>query len=517
MRQESHSFLIDRVRQFFCSKGYDCTAEYNLKELLGIPIKVDLICRKKDGITIVEGKTGEITSAAVAQIAYLRTFPPLSNANLYLAIPKLTRFSKELWAFLTQTSVRVIRIGEKPNDIVISIPHLYPSVRLDTRLNLQKISAFITQRSIPPSLLLKLQFSNIGYANELNKFVDDYEVVKNPEQENDIILSCLENLWLRKYGKRVCVSAFSNFNDFEPLLRSIPRYRDHFVHPFQVFLLGSLVIDQKRDLFANAFRQKIPEIEQDTPEFTWLLASTFHDITYPVQMFKKFTSKFFSDFLQSEQVEVSVDFKNFLIDNQTANFVDQLVSLYDFCASGGQREQWRFNSPCLINGELRECLLKNLVDKQNHGILSALALLKKVKQENFANDMEYIRGRFSTDVFPAALAIALHDLLTQQEFSEIAQIKFSDFPFGILLIYLDTVQEWGRSGPESMSARFLDFQITATEVSTTLALKTRQEFEKKMNELDLVFPRLASSEIEFSCKIICEENGLEYEKSIPQN
>lgn len=506
------------VREFLGHRGYECQPEFNLKQLVGVPVRVDILCKKGKEIAIIEVRSGIIHASVIAQLAYLRTFTELANAQLYLAVPKKTKFSGFLWALLKQSSIRVIRVGGRRNDVTIENPRFFPSLSLERRSNLQQITSFIPRRSIPPFLLEKLHFSRVSYASELNEFVEQYGDVKNSDDEDEIVLKYLEKLWLKKYGKRLSVKVFSNFKDFEPILRNIRGYRDHFIHPFQVFLLGSLVIDRNYDLFTRMIQARMPNIEIDTPEFAWLLASTFHDIGYPIQMFKDFTGKFFSDFLHTEKVGVVVDFKNVLLDGETLNFVDQLASLYDFCNSDEGSEQWIFNSRCVINTKIRERLLKSLVNDQNHGVLSSLTLLKKIAQEDFAkNNVEYIRGRFSTDVFPASLAIALHDLIAQEESRETFRVGFNGFPFTVLLIYCDTVQEWARDAPKSVSAEFLDFQVNRDSVTTAISLKNRAELEKKMCDTNTVFGRLVSSELGFSCRLVCEEDGAEHVERILHN
>ena len=92
MSNTSHP-LTDNIRHFWSKRGYDCKQEYDLKELVSLPIRVDLLCRKKEEIVIVEAKTGEIKSADITQIANLRRFSELSNAKLFLAVPKTAHFS----------------------------------------------------------------------------------------------------------------------------------------------------------------------------------------------------------------------------------------------------------------------------------------------------------------------------------------------------------------------------------------------------------------------------------------
>ena len=76
-----------------------------------------------------------------------------------------------------------------------------------------------------------------------------------------------------------------------------------------------------------------------------------------------------------------------------------------------------------------------------HKILS-----EKVAQKNPQN---YRIGRFSTDVYPAALAIAIHD---KDVINQLPQdVSLEKMPLGFLLIYCNLVQEFGRSEGEDVS------------------------------------------------------------------
>jgi hypothetical protein len=51
-------------------------------------------------------------------------------------------------------------------------------------------------------------------------------------------------------------------------------------------------------------------------------------------------------------------------------------------------------------------------------------------------------------------------------------------------------------------------------VTTAISLKTRAEFEKKTHDTKTVFGRLVSSELGFSCRLVCKEDGAEHVERI---
>jgi len=509
--------MVDAICNTFTKIGYKCTQEYNLRKTTGWPIRVDLFCRKQSDSLIVEVKTGYVRFEDIARLAYLRTLPTLSETTLYLAVPKATEFSNEQIMFLVQNNIRIIQVDGK-GIVVFERPRPIPQLDSSQMMSLIGVSAYVTQRSIPPFLLEKLSFEGVAYDQELNKFVREYERVQNVNQEVDLVLKYIEKLWAGKYGKGKTAKAFGNFSDFEPVLKRIRGYRDHFTHPFQVFLLGSLIICRHRDLFEEVIKKKMPKIKKDTLDFSWLLASTFHDFCYPIQMFNDFTNNLFFEFLHTEEIDVNINLSNILLDVESLNYIDQLVCLYDFYDSSESKSQWIFNQKCEIDGELRKLFLEALMKSQDHGVLGSITLLKKIMQEDFVKKdrKKYLKGRFSTDVYPASLAIAFHNLASSKDELPIPKITFENSPLIVLLTYCDLVQEWGRPSKHRIEVKFADFQVGPKEISTAIVVKERKHFDSKIEYFKKAFKRLSSSELRFSLKILCEKDGADHTEPIPK-
>ena len=496
--------------------GYECRPEHSLREATGLPIRVDLFCRRQTDSLIVEVKTSDIGFTDITRLAYLGTLPALSETALYLALPKNLRLSDVHMMLLIQNNIRIIWVGSRDD---ITIEHLRPTPELGSSqiMSLLGVSAYLPKRSIPQLFLEKLNFQNVAYAEELNRFVEEYGSVQSASQEIDMVLKYIKMLWAGKYEKGRTAKAFENFSTFEPVLKKIGGYRDHFTHPFQVFLLGSLIISRYRDLFETTIKKKMPKIEDDTLDFSWLLASTFHDFCYPIQMFNEFTDTFFSEFLQTKGIDISIDLRSLLLDGESLNYVDQLVSLFDFCNSSIRENQWVFNQSCVIDKRLRRLFLEKLAQSRDHGMLSSMTLLRKILQEDFVKKEgeKYLKGRYSTDVYPAALAIALHSLIAHRDEFGIPKIRFENFPLIVLLIYTDLAQEWGRPSEHRIEFDFVDFQMNEKEILTEISLKKREDFEKKREDFKRAFKKLSSSQLHFSLKMICEEDGAAHIERIP--
>ena len=351
------------------------------------------------------------------------------------------------------------------------------------------------------ALLSKLEkVEKVSYVREIKRFIRDVE----SQALISVISATLEDLWVEKYEKENAHKLFKRFQEFEPLLGKDPHYRDHLVHQFQVFLTGVPIIE----VFYELISKRILNVE-----FSWFLASTFHDVGYPVQQFDFLTRAFFKDFLGIGSVPIMVNFSSVLTDTQFLEYIDRLTSFYAFCNSRETtKKQWRYSEAHEVNDDLRKLFLKNLIDKPNHGVISALALLDSIESSH----KEDKRGMqkdiiFSNAVMSAALAISLHD---ENVFQNVDKIYFKKNPLAFLLIYCDTLQEWGRptafKGHSSIEyyPSLTEFNIINTEVFTRLAYKqTDREahtlFEAKVEEVGSVFDKIKSDKPSFKIALKC--------------
>ncbi len=545
--EPSKEEIVAFVTAFFQKIGFRCFANVNLGKY---SITVDLLCKKEKESLIVEiGRNGYVEKP-LRKLQYIHKIRHFAKVPLYLALPKNVELSGMHKTAITANGILVIWVGPKRADVTLErlaslekknyivtdaqISNSLSNLKADnkqanpeeikstltelTRLSQKDASdfsrvSFQNRAKIPFELLNRITYSNMTYSKELNNFARQYQLLESEEQESSLILENLRDLWAGKFEKSESAKAFENFKIFEPVLLNIEGYRDHFIHPFQVLLLGSLVIDQNYRLFENLVRKKMPEIKSNTVDFSWLLAATFHDFCYPIELFRKFTNDLFEKFLNSKQVKPEINLNNFLLEEGTLNYVDQLASLFDFYSTQDGCPQWVFNSECKLSDSLRNILLADLFERKDHGILSSITLVKKIMQEEFVkSNPQYIKERFSTDIYPAALAIALHNITPHKVDSEIPKIWFERMPLVFLLIYCDTVQDWGRPGKDRITVEFVNFTVSTNEILTELSVKTRKEFDEKIKEYQAVFQKLRSEQLCFSLNLICDETGTEHKE-----
>jgi len=302
------------------------------------------------------------------------------------------------------------------------------------------------EHSISRELINRMEeLQNIAYRETLSKFSATY----NSRFEGDyvIALEVTEQLW-KRYG----LDFPKLHRDFEEVLKLDPRYRDHFLHAFQVFLAGAYIIDKlydqiNKDGFGNKVGYKI--------EDAWLIAATYHDYDYMIQNFDDWTQNFFKAALHLRSSD-----KNPASLHLSESYV---------------KDGYMFNTKILVDSlsikvdnVVLDFLYNRILEKKNHGLLSGLSLLQYLDaKSNKLN--QTVRKR-------ACRAISIHDDDIWWHLSGLApndkqdkvgkkfkakkfleKIAFVDDPLSFLLILLDNVQDEGREPSDSQNWAELEF------------------------------------------------------------
>lgn len=142
---------------------------------------------------------------------------------------------------------------------------------------------------------LVFELENISYSETLRDLVIQHLVRKG--NDYDFVSNVFDKLWKRcdlkmNYSKFLEVSEPPLYNIFLRAKQEKP-YRDHYLHQFQVFLLGLYIIDK--------LRSKLPSNKSNNIEKQWLIASSFHDMAYPIELYDswaKFSLKNLLEFLK---------------------------------------------------------------------------------------------------------------------------------------------------------------------------------------------------------------------------
>lgn len=409
---------------------------------------------------------------------------------------------KLLKAFAAQLSLTISNL--KKNDTLKEIQH-------------EKQVLLEEQFCVP--LLEKLKnVEKITYSEEIKAFLD---YPKKNTDLNSYILETLELLWKRHFGASYSFPPFEDFTIIEKYLLKLPGYRDHFIHQFQVFLLGSIIID---NIYRKASDPTLKEhslknfsdyyssslnLTGTNPkvlDLAWLITGTFHDLAYPIQKGDEIFSTIFKQFMGIEEKdELKEKRRNFvnldpILSNKNYGLIlDHLSDLHNYLKINNPNP-WRFqNLPSIqltLDNNYKSVFQTLLVEKRDHGVLGALMLLYQSEM----GKLEY-----STIIYPSALAISLHQKLLIDDLFK-GEIVFERNPLAFLLVYCDLIQEWGRDNSMVPAKPYLeDISVVFNETDHKLHVKAMihlaAKIDEKEKEAEKVFAKLKSRDIIFELKI----------------
>lgn len=289
--------------------------------------------------------------------------------------------------------------------------------------------------------ILDLVFSlnRVSYADELKKIVTNHLLKKGDDY--DFVAYAFSSLW-KKYFPKMDYSQFLKIAEL-PLYnifatRGRP-YRDHYLHQFQVFVLGSCIIDR---LMSKKHPDivKCPNIDKQ-----WLIASSFHDMAYPLQLYDKWAKDFFRESLGIPDIGES-DIKSYFVDRSLLSSLGFIINaLCEKHFDGTLKGNWLHREKGLVL-----FFYDRITKLKHHCILSSLFLLKQAQLQS----PDLVEELF----VPSALAIALHHY--DQIFQKLPKkddvwknlpkerilktIEFTTDPLTCLLMFCDCAQEWGR-------------------------------------------------------------------------
>jgi hypothetical protein len=374
------------------------------------------------------------------------------------------------------------------------------------------------RRILSPNLIEACQnISELDCAAQIREFLESAD---KHDSIGEAILNSLESLWVHKYGQRYNFPLLKDFRRYEETLFQLPGYRDHFIHQYQVFLLGTVIIDGLNKIskkkgtrtFSQVYHKSLNISVEDTEvaDAAWLITSTFHDIAYTIQRGDDLFNMFFDKFMGlGEKVVDRIELDKIISDHHYAKLIDQLSDFY--CCLKKGKSQWVYNpsdtSTISVDDNFRTALLRSLLEYRDHGVLGALILL---------HQSDASRKEYSSVIYPSALAISLHkDLLFEMH----DDIVFERNPLAFLLRYCDLVQEWGRGeenmlqAPELKNIAVYYGDDSRIHVETKTSLGNEKLAREKSKEARQVLGKLSSEEIRVELTI--EENGLESHSKTP--
>jgi len=400
--------------------------------------------------------------------------------------PKMKRFEKG--------------IREQASDIVLFFDgFVREGVEAMVGITPEQVGKRYIERRI---LDLVFELKKISYAKMLRDRVTQHLVQK--DNDYDFVSDVFANLWdecalQMNYSDFLKTSEMPLYNIFTTAGQGKP-YRDHYLHQFQVFLLGLYIIDKLRAKFG-------PHIEK-----RWLISSSFHDMAYPIQLYDKWAKVFFEKSLGVPEIGVT-DMKSHFVDKTLLSCMGDIINL--LCNSHFARKlegNWLAKEKKLV-----QFFYEKITQVKHHCVLGSIFLLKQATIENVDSDL-------LSDLFvPSALTIALHHDKVWEELSTkhgLSALKFDNDPLSFLLLFCDAAQEWGR--PKSVNSTETDIvkeenfileKLTVTKSKCLVVIKaphllvTDRIFEGKIMELQKLEHFLQSpSGIEFKITLKDKSN-----------
>lgn len=268
-----------------------------------------------------------------------------------------------------------------------------------------------------------LELTRIRYKDDLQEMVNQFLSDKSAN-EYDFCKNTVEMLW-KKY---LDIEFKEILSVFEPILPEVVpsgHYRDHLLHQFQVFLTGTYAVDKLYDSFKTNY---------ESPELSWLIAATTHDIAYPIQYYNQWTATVFNRLFSITENIGAIELKSHFIDGSFLECLGLLIERFFNCKLQDCEEGQRLAT----QNSLVRFFHKQSTEDRNHGVLQCLSLLKSpgcsTKKEIFV---------------PSALSVALHHGIWKKlnEQGLLKKIAFANDPLTFILIFFDTIQEWGRPKP----------------------------------------------------------------------
>lgn len=347
---------------------------------------------------------------------------------------------------------------------------------------------------------LVFELENISYSEMLRGLVTQH--LEQKGDDYDFVSKIFANLW-EKCELEMDYSEF--LKNSEPPLHNIftranqeKPYRDHYLHQFQVFLLGLYIIDKLYSKFP-------PDIEKQ-----WLISSSFHDMAYPIQLYDSWAKVFFDKSLGVPEIGVT-DMKSHFVDKTLLSCMGDIINLLCKLHFGRVLQgNWLAKEK-----ELVRFFHEKITKVKHHCVLSSVFLLKQADK---------LKSSLLNDLFvPSALAIALHHEEVWKELSlehKLSILKFENDPLSFLLLFCDAAQEWGRpkdiisDRPKAEEENFIleKFSVTKSKclviIKAPYLLDTDDIFKEKMKQLEKLKGFLQSpSFIEFQITLKDKTNA----------
>jgi hypothetical protein len=278
-----------------------------------------------------------------------------------------------------------------------------------------------------------------------------YYAYASESEKKNIICDLMESFW----SAHIKVEIFPIFEEFDTFLVACGK-RGHFVHQFEVFLLGLHLI---RSILRKVGVKTKPFLfsEPDHIFFTWLITATAHDFGQPLETASKIAEKLGNLYESLGMSDLSNEYRNL----PKKNLLQHEHKLrFIRLPEDGNEDLEKFVrvdvliSDCIKNslGISREDanqITEGLSKEDNHGYVSSAVLYRSaIRFLTQTKTFKEVKASWLFTVLRTAIgAIAVHNLhkCKKEEIAEnFKKIGFTSNPFAYLLFLLDNIQDWSR-------------------------------------------------------------------------
>lgn len=333
--------------------------------------------------------------------------------------------------------------------------------------------------------------SNIVYSQKLKQRATEYRY----EEDNDhqIALDVISDLWKQQIGEKYP----DIHRDFEQLLLLDPKYRDHFLHQFQVFLLGSLIIDV---LYGESWVGKFKLSYGSNIEDAWLACSTYHDYNYSIQQWETWMQAFLEKNFHIDKKSSQRHLTNESVKNEIAKlYVGNIVIRDEFiskmgrlCAAIG----------CTFDDKFERFVLHRIVADKNHAVLGSFTLLEKLGNNSSLTQLAIDQASSAIFIHDEpnwqalrgdkdALKLCGHNTKLCYEEKQLCStpilkhLTLDTKPLAFLLAFCDVSQEWGRGGKgwQIQQPRLEELVATNSRILVHISVLNDKSYDLKEPEI----------------------------------
>ncbi|GEM_PF-4050694 len=411
----------------------------------------------------------------------VRARKQLKNFEFYFYVPIDYGYDR-IFSHCFNSGFGIIRI----DNTRLSIP-LEPKAK---KINEKKYKLLETKKvtveygHIPKILLTYVhKLRQVSYRKILQEFAINYAKLKKSknisEEEYKLVDSTVKKIFDNK-NFHYSSEPYLRLKYYEPLLKGT---REHYLHSFQIMLMGCIIIDQYYVDFTRYYKNVFPHEKGFSIEYIWLITSIFHDIGYPSQ---KASSLIGEQYGYSEDIDLSgldkiADKSDYL---QAAI---QLQSFIRHCCCKNILNNWTPEMSEDDDSSIKDILREHLIKHRSHGVTSCFQFLTRVLRESKAVSNRPNRPLIVTHVIPAVTSIALHDSRIWKEFRKLKvfPINITRFPFAVLLIFLDSLHDWNRiESPDGIPefAIFGGFDFKEKCVEVKIRWNNPEQLARKLPE-----------------------------------